>query len=44
MMKMVAVICWLDWMKIEGLNVVGILHIILIVVVYLSMIFHTYNI
>ena len=43
-MKMVVVICWSSWMKLDGLNVVGIPHIILIVIFYLSMICHTYNI
>ena len=43
MMKMVAVICCLDWIKLDRLTVVWILHIMLVVVVFLSMIFHTYS-
>ena len=43
-MKMVAVICWSDWMKLDRLNVVGIIHIMSIVIVLLSIICHTYNI
>ena len=43
-MKMVAVLCWSYWMKHDGLNVVGILYILLVVIVYLSLIFHKYNI
>ena len=44
MMTMVTVICWSDWMKHDRLNVVGIPHIILIEIVYLSIICHKYNI
>ena len=43
-MNLVAVICLSTWMKLDGLNVLGILHIMLIVIVYPSIIFHTYNI
>ena len=41
-MKKVAVIYGPDWMKLDRLNVVGVLFIMLIVIVYSSIIFHTY--
>ena len=44
MMKMVELVCWSDWMKFYRLNVVVILHIMLILIVYLSIICRTYNI
>ena len=44
MMRMVAVICQLAWIKLDKFNVVGILHIMLIVIFYLSIIIHTYNV
>ena len=43
-MNMVAVICWTAWMKLDKINVAGIVHIMFILIVYLSMICHTYNI
>ena len=43
MMKMVAVICWSDLIKLDKFNVVGILHIMLIMIVYRSIMCHTYK-